>query len=76
MQFQYTATSGPYRSVRVQVASHVFNFKLKLLLRSVLGTLCTTLSSQTFEKSQMLIYLECQMLQEMSCAIGFVCFCP
>lgn len=43
--------SNTYRSVRIQVASHIFNFKLQLLLRSVLGTLYLTFSSRTLAKT-------------------------
>ena len=73
---QYMAKVSPYRSVRIQVASHVFNFKLQLLLRSVLGTLCTTMSTHTSANTQVSMYLECQVLQEVSCAIGLVCLRP
>lgn len=67
--------SNTYRSVRIQVASHIFNFKLQLLLRSILGTLNPTFSSRTLAETYN-ARLECQMLQEVSRAIGLVCLCP
>lgn len=76
MQLQDLIDINSYRSVRIQVASHVFNFKFQLLLRSILRTLYTTMSSQTLMNKQVFLYLECQVLQEVSCAIGLVRLCP
>ncbi len=64
-----------YRGVSIKMASHVFYLELELLLRSILGPLHDCSTSLSLSSSEMLKYLESQVLKEVSSAVGLICFC-
>lgn len=65
-----------YRCVGVQVSTHVLDFQLQLLLCTVAGTLAFLLAPIETWFMPIESYLEREMLQKVSCAIGPVRLCP
>jgi hypothetical protein len=62
------------RGVSVEVSSHVFNLELELVLAASSSTLYRSAAMSKITLFVSLAYLESQMLQEMSCAVGLVGF--
>jgi hypothetical protein len=65
-----------YRCIGIEVTTHILDFQLQLLLRSVAGTLNPWLVVISPLCRSIESYLEGKMFQEVSGAIGLVCFRP
>lgn len=60
------------RSVSVEVATHVLDLELELLLGALLGALCTIVSAPSTQEVSVASYLEGKVLQEVRGAIGLI----
>jgi hypothetical protein len=65
-----------YRCIGVEVTTHILDFQLQLLLRSVACALNPWLALTSPLCRSIELYLEGKMFQEVSGAIGLVCFRP
>ena len=67
--------SPTYRCVGVQVATHILDFQLQLLLCPAACTLNYHQSRLSPSYIQLIAYLEGKMLQEVCCSIGLIRLC-